>query len=301
MKEKIKEYIDYLIKERNLSDNTIRNYQIDLTNYAEYVVINSLDYLKISKDDVREYLKYLDKIDLQNKSISRHLSALRSFYDYLVEYKNLEVNIFKLTKSPKWEQTLPNYLDYEDMQKLLDVFDLTKPKDVRNKFIIELLYSTGVRVGELVGIKVSDVDLEDQSILVFGKGSKQRIVYFGDYARELYDTYIRLRPKMLKGKQSEYLFINTKGEALTVDGISYVIRKVVKMAAIKNDVTPHTFRHTFATHMLNEGADIKTVQELLGHKSLSTTGIYTHVSNERLRSVYLETHPKSRKADDNNG
>ena len=297
MKNNILEFVNYLNYERHLSNNTVLNYQLDLDNYFSYVKKNNINYITITKDEIREYLKYMDTIKLKNKSISRHLSSLRMFYDYLLEKNIVERNVFKSIKSPKKERKLPNYLDYEDLDILLNAFDLNKPLELRNKLIIEMFYSTGVRVSELVNIKLNDFNFSDKSLKVFGKGSKERMVYFGDYVIELYNKYIIIRDKLLKGKKSEYLFINNKGDNLTVSGVTNMLNMILKKVSIKNDISPHTLRHTFATHMLNSGADLKSVQELLGHSSLSTTSIYTHISNERLRSVYLQTHPQARKKD----
>ncbi len=295
MEDLIIEFVNYLEYERHLSNNTILNYHLDLDNYFNYVKKHNLNYLNITKEEIREYLKYFDTLKLKNKSIARHLSSLRMFYDYLLEKNLIISNIFKMIKTPKKEKLLPNYLDYEDLDKLLSAFDLNKPLELRNKLIIEMFYSTGVRVSELVNIKLDGFNFSDKSIKVFGKGNKERIVYFGDFVIDLYNKYMLIRDKLLKGKQSNYLFINNKGDNLTVSGITNMLNMILKKVSIKNDISPHTLRHTFATHMLNNGADLKSVQELLGHSSLSTTSIYTHISNERLRRVYLETHPQARK------
>ncbi len=297
MKDLIIEFVNYLEYERHLSHNTILNYQLDLDNYFKFIKTNNINYLIINKDMVREYLKYLDSLKFKNKSVARHLSSLRMFYDYLLEKNVVERNIFKSIKSPKKETRLPNYLDYEDLDILLNAFNLNKPLELRNKLIIEMFYSTGVRISELVNIRLNDFNFTDKSLKVFGKGSKERIVYFGDYVIELYNKYMLIRDKLLKGKKSDYLFINNKGDNLTVSGVTNMLNMILKKVSIKNDISPHTLRHTFATHMLNAGADLKSVQELLGHSSLSTTSIYTHISNERLRSVYLQTHPQARKKD----
>jgi len=295
MEELIIEFISYLEYERHLSHNTVLNYQLDLDSCFQYLKSHNLNYLSINKDQIREYLKYLDTIKLKNKSIARHLSSLRMFYDYLLEKSLIDKNIFKSIKTPKCEKKLPNYLDYEDLDKLLNAFDLNKPLELRNKLIIEMFYSTGIRLSELVNIKLNDFNFSDKSLKVFGKGAKERIVYFGDYVVDLYNNYLNIRDKLLKGKKSEYLFINNKGDNLTNSGVTNMLNMILKKISIKNDISPHTLRHTFATHMLNSGADLKSVQELLGHTNLSTTSIYTHISNERLRSVYLQTHPQARK------
>ncbi len=295
MQDIIKDFLNYLAYERHLSHNTILNYQLDLDNYFRFMKKNNLNYLTITKEEIRSYLKYLDTLKLKNKSIARHLSSLRMFYDYLLEKSLVTQNIFKMIKTPKCEKKLPNYLDYEDLDTLLNAFDLNKPLELRNKLIIELFYSTGIRLSELVNIKLNDFNFSDHSLKVLGKGAKERVVYFGDYVTDLYNKYLEVRHKLLKGHKSDYLFINNQGANLTHSGVTNMLKMILKKISLKNNISPHSLRHTFATHMLNSGADLKSVQELLGHSSLSTTSIYTHVSNERLRSVYLQTHPQARK------
>ena len=176
---------------------------------------------------------------------------------------------------------------------MLSVCDLKEPLHIRNRLIIETLYDTGIRVSELVNIKLNDLNIATKEIRVLGKGSKERIVYFGDYEIDILNLYLnQARPKLLKNKSNDYLLLNHLGDRLTDRGVRLIIDDVIKKASLKHKVSPHTLRHTFATHLLNEGADLKSVQELLGHSSLSTTQIYTHVSNERLRSVYLKSHPR---------
>ncbi len=295
MENNIINFLEYLKFERHFSENTINSYATDLESFNRYLKSLKQSYLSLNKDQIRVYLKYLDENKYSNKSISRHLSSLRSFYEYLIKEKIIDNNIFKSIKNPKVEKKLPNFLDFEDLNKLLNCFDLSKPLELRNKLVVELLYSTGIRRSELVNITINDIDFNSMSIKVLGKGSKERVVYFGEYAYELITKYFNIRHTLLMKDKCEYLFINNKGRRLTISGINNIFEKTIKKVCLKNNVTPHVLRHTFATHMLNEGADIKTVQELLGHSSLSTTSIYTHVSNERLRTVYLKTHPRARK------
>lgn len=287
-------FLNYLINERNYpNDTTVKNYELDLLNYQDFLKENNLNYLKITKDDIRSYLKYLDKLKYKNSSISRHLSSLRTFYGFLVNEGVIESNIFKSISSPKKKKQLPNFLQYDEVEKMLSVCDLKEPLHIRNRLIIETLYDTGIRVSELVNIKLNDLNIATKEIRVLGKGSKERIVYFGDYEIDILNLYLnQARPKLLKNKSSDYLLLNHLGDRLTDRGVRLIISDVIKKASLKHKVSPHTLRHTFATHLLNEGADLKSVQELLGHSSLSTTQIYTHVSNERLRSVYLKSHPR---------
>lgn len=282
-----KKYEDYLKYELNYSLNTIKGYFMHLDKYFEYVSNHHLDYLNISKDDILDYLKYLDSESLSNKSISNILSALRSFYDYLLDSKIVSSNPFRLIRNPKIEKKLPNFLSHEELYKLIESIKCDSELDYRNKLIIEMLYSTGVRVSELVNIKISDIEKENHLIRVFGKGRKERIVYYGKNAEIAMDNYLAIR-----SFSSEYLIINNMGNQITPRGIEKIIEKISNMACITNHVSPHTFRHTFATHLLNNGADIKSVQELLGHSSLNTTEVYTHITSDYLKSEYLKSMPR---------
>ena len=297
MPNEINNFLDYLLNERGYQQNTtLRNYQIDLTSFYDFVKSHKINYQNLTKDNIRSYLKYLDDLHYQKSTISRHLSTLRSFYSYLVATGKIKKNIFLTISLPKKDKKLPDILQYQEIEELLAVCNLEDPLDFRNRLIIELLYDTGCRVSELINIKVKDLDLTNKEIKVLGKGNKERIVYFGEYACELINPYLStVRAQLMKNKYSEYLFLNHLGNKLTDRGVRLIIDKLITRASVKHKISPHSLRHTFATHLLNEGADLKTVQELLGHSSLNTTQIYTHVSNERLRNVYLATHPRSKK------
>jgi len=293
MIDKIKTYMVYLKNERNYSKQTLINYANDLEKFNMYINDNKLNYKNLSKDDIRNYLKYLDSIKLKKTSISRMLSSLRSFYSYLVIIDCVKVNPFKLIRNPKKENKLPVFLSYEDFIKLLEQIKNDDDLSVRNKLIIELLYATGLRVSELTSIKLDNIDINERTIKVMGKGSKMRIVYFGDYAKKVLQEYLdTVRDDLLSGKKSSYLLINKNGDRLTKSGVEYVIDEISKHASLKYKISPHVLRHTFATHMLESGADLRSVQELLGHSSLSTTQIYTHITSEYLRKVYRDAFPR---------
>ena len=278
----VDKFLNYLKKELNYSENTINSYKLDLDNFFLFVKKNKINYLKLTSEDIRNYLKYLDELMLKNTTISRKISALRSFYNYLLNQKLIDFNIFSNIRNPKLEKKLPNYLNYEELAKILDSIDTSSEDGLKNRLLIEMLYATGCRVSEIANIKIEDINFSNNSIRVIGKGNKERIVYFGEYARFYLNKYI-------EGHKREYLFDNKNNEKLNIHEIEYMVKEIVKNLALKTHVTPHTLRHTFATHLLNNGADIKTVQELLGHSSLNTTGIYTHVSNARIKEIYLKT------------
>lgn len=279
----VDKFLFFLKVELNYSELTIKSYQLDLTDFFEYIESKKINYLTITNHDVRGYLKYLDSCNLKNSTISRRISTLRTFYNYLVDENIVENNVFHNVKNPKLEKKLPNYLNYNEMEELLESIDISTTEGLEKRLLIEMFYSTGCRVSEMINVKISDIDFTNKTIRIMGKGSKERIVYFGDYASKYLDNYLS------KVKCDKYLFTNKKGEKLTINEVEQIVKDIMKHISIKTHVTPHTLRHTFATHLLNNGADIKTVQELLGHANLSTTGIYTHISSDRLKDIYFKT------------
>lgn len=289
----VKNYLIYLKKERNYSKLTLESYTKDIISYYEYLKYHNLKYNTINKNDIRNYLKYLTKLNYKNNTISRILSSLRNYYNYLVMNDIINNNPFLLIRNPKREHKLPNFLQYDEFIKLINGLSFYSPLDIRNRLILELLYATGLRVSELIHIKLKDINYSEKSIRVMGKGSKERIVYYGEYAEEILNKYLsNTRNILLNNKSSEYLFINKNGDHLSSHGVEEAINTIVEKVSLHHKISPHVLRHTFATHLLESGADIRTVQELLGHESLSTTQIYTHVTNERLRSVYLASFPR---------
>lgn len=278
------EYRNYLTSIRKYPDNTINSYLSDITIFKEYLSSLKINYLKVDKDIIREYLKVLGNSNYKSSSVNRILSSLKNYYDYL-EYKHLiEYNPLKDLNRPKKEKRLPNFINNNDYEKIIKKsLERTDFIGRRNTLLLELLYSSGIRISEALNIKIKDINMGDKSIRILGKGSKMRIVYFGEYAKEYLEEYLKVRNSSL-----EYLFLNKNNTPLTRRGAEYIISNLVKTSLLKKKVTPHTFRHSYATEMLNNGADIRSVQELLGHSSLSTTGIYTHVTNEVVRREYLK-------------
>ena len=285
MKKEVVDFLKYLEIELNFSDNTIISYRQDLADFFCFLEKNNINYISVDKDDVRNYLKYLDEKKLKNSTIARRISAIRSLYNYLLSNGKIANNIFNNIRNPKLEKKLPNYLSYEELAQIFDNIDLSTDIGIRNRLLIEMFYATGCRVSELINIKMTDINMVNRTIRIMGKGRKMRIVYYGEYAMDYLNKYLNTG----FNTGSKYLFLNDKKEKFTVQEVEQVVHKLIEHLAIKTHVTPHTLRHTFATHLLNNGADIKSVQELLGHASLNTTGIYTHVSNERLKEVYLKT------------
>lgn len=295
MSEYIEKFLEYLEYEKKYSEHTVKGYRKDLEDYDDYIKNHKVDFKTMKYSDVTDYLISLSGLKLKSTSISRHLSSIRSFYEFLIKEGVTNNSPFKLVRGPKKEQKLPNYLQYEEFLDLVNACDETN-LGIRNRMILELLFATGVRVSEAVNIKISDINFKAREIKITGKGNKTRIVYFSKVCQEVMSNYvINARQELLKGKKNDYLLINHLGNAITRRGIADVLEKLIKKSAIKHKISPHTLRHTFATLLLNEGMDIREVQELLGHENLSTTSIYTHVSNEELRRVYLNCHPRAHK------
>ncbi len=292
--EAINKYLEYIEYELNYSSLTRDSYRTDLLLYKDFLSLKHINYLTISKDDVMSFLKYLDNLKFTNKTISRHLSALRSFYNYLVEIKVIDSNVFKRVKNPKIPKKLPNYLSIVEIDEIILEMKEDAKEDIRDKFIFELLYSTGIRVSEASNIKINDINTNDMTIKVMGKGSKERIAYYGKSCQNLLDNYLKIRYEFIK-KPTDYLLLNKFGNKLSRESIEYIIDKIISKSSVKHKISPHVLRHSFATHLLDNGADLKSVQEMLGHENLSTTEIYTHVSNERLRSAYLRFHPNKKR------
>ena len=289
--EDLEEYLTYLKYNRNYSDNTIIGYQEDITDYLNYLNRECLSLYDIKYSDIRFLLEYYDSINLKNISIRRKISSLKGFYKFLGRKGKVKDNPFSYVTLPKKEKKLPQYLNYNEMIEIFDVIDISTTLGLRNRLVMELLYATGVRVSELVNIKIKDIDINNRSIVVTGKGNKTRIVFFNKVCQEYLRKFVE-ESKMIR--KDDYLIINNQGKGITTRGIRLIIDKVIRDTSIIKHIHPHTLRHTFATHLLNNGCDLLTVQELLGHASISTTGIYTHVSKEHVKEVYYHTHPRSK-------
>lgn len=282
-------FCEYL-KGKGYSNYTISNYQKDLRLFLNF----SNNIINVDYSFMRTYLQFLHNKKYTNKSIARHISSLKSFYKYLTKNEIVKENPCLLISNPKIEKKLPNYVNYNDLEILFTIPDKNDVLGLRNLLILELLYSTGIRVSELVNIKLSDIDFSNNRIFILGKGNKERYVLYGKICNDLLTEYLEKSRKKLN-KNSDYLLLNKFGNKITDRAIRMIIDDIVKKSSLKLNISPHTLRHTFATHLLNEGADLKIVQELLGHENIATTGIYTHVSNEHLRRVYLNAHPRAKK------
>lgn len=286
----INKFLKYLTVVKKYSDYTITNYKIDLLELYDFTT----DLINIDNIIVREYLDYLYSKNLKRNTISRKLSSLRSFYNYLLNEGIIKINYFKEISKIKKDGSLPKYIKDNDLEKLFNSFDKEKSLDQRNLLILEMLYATGIRVGELVNIKLNDIDFYNKSIKILGKGRKERIVFYGSFCEDILDLYLNNgRRDLLKGN-NDYLFLNKNGTKLSSRYIGKMIDNVIRKCEVDYHISPHTLRHTFATDMLNAGADLMSVKELLGHSSINTTSIYTHITNEQIKKVYELAHPRSK-------
>jgi len=292
-------YLNYLEAERNASPYTIRNYTTDLLGsgntkgfftFARERGTDSLD--GVDRALLRDYMAYLAEQGIVKASIARKLSAIRSFYRYLQREELLKVNPLEKASSPKLDKRLPSFLSIEEVKQLLEAPDLSTPKGQRDRALLELLYASGLRVSELAGLNLEQVDLDSRETRVRGKGSKERVVLMGKPAAGALATYLgQGRQELLGKKDTHAFFINRYGERITGRTVQRMLGKYARLAGISKRVHPHMLRHTFATHLLDGGADLRVVQELLGHANLSSTQIYTHVTRSQAKKVYLKSHP----------
>ncbi len=286
MNENLENYRNYLKYERAYSDNTVGAYMNDLNKYEEFL---KKDILESDTEDLEKYLKYIK--NLESTTVAHKITSIKSYFNYNIKRGIVSVNPADKVSRPKLTKHLPEYLTEEEVGKLLDV-EVESPYDYRNKTILELLYSSGIRISELVNIKTPNYDSEECLIRIMGKGSKERIVPLGDYAVNIMNDYMNNYRPLINKKHTDYVFINNRGDKISRQFIFKVIKKEALKKGIKKDISPHTLRHTFATHLLKNGADLRIIQELLGHENISTTQIYTHVTNNKLKSDYETYFPK---------
>ena len=327
----IEKYLDYLEFQRNASPHTVRNYRSDLEQFYEYLTLTpegearpEPDLEQIDNLTIREFLGVLYKRQQRKTSVARRLATLRSFLNFLSAQGAIQTNPAKIVASPRQEKRLPEYLMTDTVVSLIEAPETSTSLGKRDRAILELLYATGLRVSELVGMDVGDIDLGEGLVRVLGKGRKERLVPFGDKARDAVEDYLRVRSELLKRRpalvptpprredgpqgerrvarrrlssqtEADAVFLNARGGRLTTRSVGNIVDRYVAQLAQRMKVHPHTLRHTFATHMLNAGADLRSIQELLGHESLSTTQKYTHVSTEQLVRIYQACHPRARK------
>lgn len=297
MKEDIDNYKNYLIFERRMAKNTTSSYIRDLNGYQQFLKENrkKTDITKVDKLDIQNYLEYLNKNDYTTTSIARKLTAVKNFHKYLLATNRVKVDEALTIERPKLRKALPNVLTVEEVDLLLNIKTDT-PFDYRNKAMLELLYGTGLRITEMLDLKLGDVDFENCIVRCFGKGSKERIVPIGEYIIDSLNNYLEYgRNKLLKNKTSDFLFLNSRGGRISRFSFFKILKKLLREKGIKKDVSPHSLRHSFATHMLENGADLRSIQELLGHSDIATTRIYTHITNKKVENDYIEYHPRSKK------
>ena len=288
----LENYLKYLRFNKNYSENTIISYEKDILEYLEYLEREYLSLYDVKYSDIRFLLEYYDNLQLKSRSIRRKISSLKGFYKYLLKNGKVLDNPFSYVTLPKCEKKLPEYLNYNELIEIIDTIDTTNLSGLRNRLIMELLYATGIRVSELVNIRVIDIDIDNRKINVIGKGDKERIVFFNEITKKCLKKYLSESQAIRK---CDYLILNHNGNKITTRGIRLIMEKVIRETSVNKHLHPHMLRHTFATHLLNNGCDLLTVQELLGHASISTTGIYTHVTTEHIKDVYYHTHPRSHK------
>lgn len=291
----IEEYLKFIQIEKGLSENTIGAYRRDLKKYQIYMQENKIAHIDfIDRQTIQECLGHLIDQGASAKSIARFISTIRSFHQFALREKYAAKDPTVLIETPKYEKKLPDVLDVEEVIQLLETPDLNKNNGYRDRTILELLYATGMRVTELIQIEIDDVNLIMGFVKVFGKGNKERIIPLGDTVIEYLDTYINsVRPQLLKKNVTNVLFLNMHGRPLTRQGIWKLIKQYGLKANINKTLTPHTLRHSFATHLLENGADLRAVQEMLGHSDISTTQLYTHVSKTQIRQMYNQFHPRA--------
>ncbi len=283
----IQEFVNYLLIDKKHSKHTVLKYQTSIQKFYQF---NQKNLLEINENDISNYLAWLRKT-IKETSINTEISAIRSFYKYLLIEKKIAKSPFEFTKNLKIPKKVPKVLTKEETEKFLNI-DCQNHFEYRNKTMIELMYGTGIRVSELINLKLNDIDLHMALLKVMGKGGKERQIPIGDYALASLTTYIeKNRPKILKNHHSDYVFIGQKGSHLTREYFYQIISDLGKKLNIKKKVSPHVLRHSFATHLLDQGADLRIIQELLGHANVTTTEIYTHVSKEKLKENYQKFHP----------
>ncbi len=285
--EYINDFLLYLEMDLNYSKNTIDTY-LNALNHLNNEI--NKDILKLSSNEIE---KFISSLNLESSSISNYLSAYKTFYNYYIKIGKTNINPIDKVDTPKLSKHLPTYLTVEEVDKLLNI-EITDAFSARNKSLLELLYATGLRISELINLEFKNIDLNDCIVRIMGKGSKERIVPINDMAIKYLKIYVKgFRHKLVKTEQNNYVYLNNHGKKMTRQGVFKMIKKRTQEAGIKKDVSPHTLRHSIATHMLENGADLRIIQEFLGHESIGTTQIYTHLTNQKLKNDYMEYFPRN--------
>ena len=283
----INDFLLYLEMDLNYSKNTINTYENNLNQLNGYI---KKDLLKLNSKDIENFITSLE---LEPSSISNYLSAYKTFYNYYIKLGKININPIDVIDSPKQIKKLPTYLTVDEVDKFLNI-EITDAFSARNKSMLELLYATGLRISELVSLEFKNIDLNECIVRVMGKGSKERIIPLSDVAIEYLKIYVKdYRQKLVKNELNNYIYLNNHGKQMTRQGVFKIIKKRAEETGINKDISPHTLRHSIATHMLENGADLRIIQEFLGHSDISTTQIYTHLTNQKLKSDYMEYFPRN--------
>jgi tyrosine recombinase XerC len=294
MKRELSDFLDYLRYERNASAHTVSSYRRDLAQFSDYIREQGGSFRKVDNVQIRGFMARLHERRLKKSTTARKLAAIRSFFRFGIKKKWITENPAKVVATPRQDRRVPSFLSEEEMAHFLDVPPSKKPLDLRDKAILELLYASGIRVSELVGVNPEDVNLEERLVRVRGKGKKERLVPFGRMAGERLAAYLTVRPVLIGDRVGEKgLFLNYQGRRITVRSVERMVDKYIRRTAVKRKISPHSLRHSFASHLLSRGADLRVIQELLGHESLATTQKYTHLDLGRLMDVYRKSHPRS--------
>lgn len=296
MEDQVKDYLHYLVVERRLATNTVKSYERDLKKYYQYVTkVESISsFNEVNRIQVIHFLKHLKEQGNSSRTLARHIASIRSFHKFLFREKVTDHDPTEQIETPQAERTLPKVLNISEVEALLDAPKLNTPLGIRDKAMLELLYATGLRVSELINLNLADIHLSMGFIRCLGKGNKERIVPLGSVATRALQAYLdNGRGQLVKQKKTDAFFVNHHGNRMTRQGFWKNLKKIASAAHIEKELTPHTLRHSFATHLLENGADLRAVQEMLGHADISTTQIYTHVTKTRLKDVYKTYHPRA--------
>lgn len=291
----VRDFIEFIQLDKNYSPHTVKEYENDINQFITFLNEEAItSFEEVEYLHARLYVTKLYNAKLARTSISRKISAIRTFFTYLSKERDVNSDAFQALFHPKQQKKLPQFFYEEELEALFTAAQGEKPLNIRNIALLELLYATGMRVSELTELEVSAVDLPYGIVRVMGKGRKERYIPIGSFAVSALETYLEVaRPRLMKNTQHDKLFVNNRGEPLTDMGVRYILQEIVKKSTLTKSIYPHMIRHTFATHLLNNGADMRTVQELLGHSSLSSTQIYTHVTKDHLLTTYKNSHPRA--------
>lgn len=293
MDKQIKLFLEFLENDKKLSSNTLQSYKRDILQYQEYVEKNGLNYLKIDDADINDYLKYLKNEDKKSSTISRNLATIRSFYQYLIRAKKIKKDPTLTVQAPKVEKKAPSILTSKEVELLLDQPKTVDLKGIRDKAMLEFAYATGMRVTEIISLNVSDVSLSE-GYVTCATGKKKRTIPLGSLSLAALKEYCeKARPILIKDENTEALFVNINGKRLTRQGFWKIVKYYKDQAHISKDITPHVLRHSFATHLLQNGADLKAIQSMLGHSDISSTQVYMQFQNESLKEIYKKSHPRA--------